>query len=226
MPPASPRRRHLLTGTAAALLVPAFPPLAFGPLPGVRPGRLRFRRILPLAWVKSLHAKLFIVTALVTSGITVAVALQIIRNSRKELEISTKQIALETSQAVEADIVARDPGFSDPRKIESVLESFAGEGRSIFQIDVFKAEGKDQVSFLVSSGEEAEIEWKPGISTYMTVGTPTAENVPLGEPATGQTRRSRPRQAERALEGRPLPARRVLMRGSQAPPQDSNDDRR
>lgn len=151
--------------------------------------RLRFRRLLPLAWFKSLHAKLFIVTALVTSGITVAVALQIIWNSRKELESSTKQIALETSQAVEADILTRDPNFSDPRGIEGVLESFAGEGRSIFQIDVFKAEGRDQVNFVISSGDEASIDWKPGISTYMTVGTPTAEIVPLVDTDTGQTSR-------------------------------------
>jgi len=141
-----------------------------------------------LAWFQSLHAKLFIITALVTSGITVAVAIQINRNSRRELENYTKKQAFETSQAVEADITTRDPTFSDPRKIEEVLESFAGEGRAIFQIDVFKAEGKDQINFVTSSGDDSSIDWKPGLVTYMTVGTPTADLVPLVDPQ-GQSSR-------------------------------------
>ena len=141
--------------------------------------RFRLRRILPLGWFTSLHAKLFIVTALLTSGITVAVAIQINRNLRRELESYSRKLALETSQAVEADITARDPTFSDPRKIEELLESLAGEGRAIFQIDVFKAEGRDQINFVISSGDENTVDWKPGISTYMTIGTPTADIVPL-----------------------------------------------
>ncbi len=144
--------------------------------------RFRLRRILPLGWFKSLHAKLFIVTAILTSGITVAVALQINRNLRRELESYSRKLAIETSQAVEADITARDPTFSDPRKIEEVLESLAGDGRAIFQIDVFKAEGRDQINFVTSSGDDSTIDWKPGLSTYMTVGTPTAEIVPLVDP--------------------------------------------
>jgi len=132
-----------------------------------------------LGWFTSLHAKLFIVTALLTSGITVAVAIQINRNLRRELESYSRKLALETSQAVEADITARDPTFSDPRKIEELLESLAGEGRAIFQIDVFKAEGRDQINFVISSGDENTVDWKPGISTYMTIGTPTADIVPL-----------------------------------------------
>ena len=38
------------------------------------------------AWFHSLHAKLFTVTALVTSVLTVAVAFSLTRNSRRELE--------------------------------------------------------------------------------------------------------------------------------------------
>ena len=151
--------------------------------------KFRFRRIIPWGWFKSLHAKLFIVTALVTSGITVAVAFQINRNSRRELESYSKKLAFETSQAVEADITNRDPTFSDPRKLEEVLESLAGEGRAIFQIDVFKAEGRDQINFVVSSGDESAIEWKPGIVTYMTVGTPTADMVDLIDTRTEQINR-------------------------------------
>jgi signal transduction histidine kinase len=141
--------------------------------------RFRLRRLLPLGWFKSLHAKLFIVTALVTSGITVAVAFQINRNSRRELEAYSKKLAIETSKAVEADITTRDPDFSDPRKIEEVLESLAGDGRAIFQIDVFKAEGKEQINLVTSSGDDSSVEWKPGLVTYMTVGTHTADIVPL-----------------------------------------------
>lgn len=144
---------------------------------------MRLRKFLrSLAWFQSLHAKLFIITALVTSGITVAVAFQINRNSRREIETYSKKLAFDTSQAVEADITTRDPGFNDPRKIEEVLESFAGEGRAIFQIDVFKAEGKDQINFVTSSADDGSVEWKPGLVTYMTVGTPTADLVGLEDP--------------------------------------------
>ena len=40
-------------------------------------------RFIPLAWFRSLHAKLFTVTALVTSLLTIAVAYSITRNSRR-----------------------------------------------------------------------------------------------------------------------------------------------
>ena len=151
--------------------------------------KFRLRKIIPWAWFKSLHAKLFILTALVTSGITVAVAFQINRNSRRELLAYSKKLALETSQAVEADITTRDPTFSDPRKIEEVLESLAGEGRAIFKIDVFKAEGRDQINFVISSGDESTVDWKPGLATYMTVGTPTADMVDLIDPGTERINR-------------------------------------
>lgn len=151
--------------------------------------KFRFRKIIPWAWFKSLHAKLFILTALVTSGITVAVAFQINRNSRRELLAYSKKLAIETSQAVEADITTRDPTFSDPRKIEEVLEGLAGEGRAIFQIDVFKAEGKDQINFVTSSGDDSGVDWKPGLVTYMTVGTPTTDMVDLIDQRTEKTNR-------------------------------------
>jgi len=151
--------------------------------------KFRFRKIIPWAWFKSLHAKLFILTALVTSGVTVAVAFQINRNSRRELLAYSKKLAIETSQAVEADITTRDPTFSDPRKIEEVLEGLAGEGRAIFQIDVFKAEGKDQINFVTSSNDDSGVDWKPGMVTYMTVGTPTADMVDLIDQRTEKTNR-------------------------------------
>jgi len=118
----------------------------------------------------------------VTSGITVAVAFQINRNSRAELLTYSKKLAIETSQAVEADITHRDPTFSDPRKLQEVLDSLAGEGRAIFQIDVFHAEkidGKDQIKLFTSSGDESAVEWKPGLITYMPVGTLTPDEVDL-----------------------------------------------
>jgi len=90
---------------------------------------------------------------------------------------------------VEADITTRDPTFSDPRKIEEVLEGLAGEGRAIFQIDVFKAEGKDQINFVTSSNDDSGVDWKPGMVTYMTVGTPTADMVDLIDQRTEKTNR-------------------------------------
>ena len=94
------------------------------------------------AWFHSLHAKLFTVTALVTSVLTVAVAFSITRNSRRELEKYSRNLSIETSQAVETEILQRwnrdFHDFKDPKKIKELLESLAGPDRSIFQIDVFR----------------------------------------------------------------------------------------
>ena len=62
-------------------------------------------RLQPFQWLRSLHAKLFIATALVTSVLTFAVAFSITRNSRVEMEGYAKELALQTSQAVETEIV-------------------------------------------------------------------------------------------------------------------------
>jgi len=137
-------------------------------------------RIRPLAWLRSVHAKLFLLLGLVTSVLTVAVAYSITRNSRRELETYSRQLTIDTAGTVETDVVERDPGFKDPDKLNQLLESIAGPDRSIFQIDVFKRVGKsNEVELVRSSGDEANVEWGPEIGSYLTLTKPQAELVDL-----------------------------------------------
>ena len=140
-------------------------------------------RIRPLAWLRSLHAKLFLLLGLVTSVLTVAVAYSITRNSRRELESYSRRLVIEAAGTVETDIVERDPTFKDPDKLDQLLESIAGPDRSIFQIDVFKRVGRgSEVELVRSSGDESIVEWGPEIGSYLTLQGPQAELVDL-EPA-------------------------------------------
>jgi signal transduction histidine kinase len=150
--------------------------------------RFRFRRIIPWAWFQSLHAKLFIMTALVTSGITVLLAISISRNYRQQAENYAKQQAFEASQTVETEIQERDPKFSDPRKIKEVIEGLAGPDRSIFQIDVFQAIDRDHVVLKASSNSDDDPpDYGEGIGSYMYTpgGQPTALPIELNTGTKG-----------------------------------------
>ena len=137
-------------------------------------------RIRPLAWLLSVHAKLFLLLGLVTSVLTVAVAYSITRNSRRELETYSRKLVIEATGTVETDILERDPTFKDPDKLDQLLESIAGPDRSIFQIDVFKRLGKgNEVELVRSSGDEAIVDWGPEIGSYMSLQGPQAELVDL-----------------------------------------------
>jgi signal transduction histidine kinase len=138
-------------------------------------------RIRPLAWLLSLHAKLFLLLGLVTSVLTVAVAYSIVRNSRRELENYSRKLVIEAAVTVETDVIERDPTFKDPDKLDQMLSSIAGHDRSIFQIDVFKRVGKGNDVALVRSSEEEEdkVEWGPEIGTYLSLPGPQAELVEL-----------------------------------------------
>src|SRR5512133_1317186 len=137
-------------------------------------------RIRPMAWLHSVHAKLFLLLGLVTSVLTVAVAYSIIRNSRRELENYSRQLTIETAGTVETDVVERDPAFRDADKLDQLLESIDGPDRSIFQIDVFRRVGKsNEVELVRSSVDEASVEWGPEIGSYLTLAKPQAELVDL-----------------------------------------------
>ncbi len=137
-------------------------------------------RLRPLAWLRSLHAKLFVLLGLVTSVLTVAVAITIVRNSRRELESYSRNLVIEAAGTVETDIVERDPGFKDPDKLDQVLASIAGPDRSIFQIDVFRRVGRgNEVELVRSSGEESTVDWGPEIGSYLTLPKAQAELVDL-----------------------------------------------
>jgi signal transduction histidine kinase len=134
----------------------------------------------PLGWLRSLHAKLFLLLGLVTSILTVAIAYSIIRNSRRELESYSRKLTIETATTVETDILERDPGFKDPEKLDQLLASIAGPDRSIFQIDVFTRVGKsNEVELLRSSGDETTVDWGPEIGSYLSIPGPQAELVDL-----------------------------------------------
>ena len=139
-------------------------------------------RFQPFAWFHSLHAKLFTVTALVTSVLTVAVAFSITRNSRRELEKYSRNLSIETSQAVETEILQRwnkdFHDFHDPSKIKELLQSLAGPDRSIFQIDVFRRlPNNSQVSLVASSEDEDKVEWGKEIGSHMEISSPQSELV-------------------------------------------------
>ena len=130
----------------------------------------------PFKWLRSLHAKLFLLMALVTSVLTVAVAYNITHNSRQEMEAYTKNLTIEAARTIETEILERDPNFKDKRKVEEMLVSIAGKDRSILQVDVFQRIDKTEtVDLLVSSGVEAEIEWTPDLGKYMRLKGPSAE---------------------------------------------------
>jgi signal transduction histidine kinase len=136
------------------------------------------------AWFHSLHAKLFTVTALVTSVLTVAVAFSITRNSRRELEKYSRNLAIETSQAVETEILQRwnkdFHDFKDPQKLKELLQSLAGPDRSIFQIDVFRRmPNTSQVALVASSEDEDKVDWGKEIGSHMEISTPQSELVEL-----------------------------------------------
>ena len=138
----------------------------------------------PFAWFHSLHAKLFTVTALVTSVLTVAVAFSITRNSRRELERYSRNLSIETSQAVETEILQRWSkdfhDFHDPAKIKELLQSLAGPDRSIFQIDVFRRlPYNSQVALVASSEDEDKVDWGKEIGSHMEIVQAQAELVEL-----------------------------------------------
>jgi len=137
-------------------------------------------RIRPLAWLSSLHAKLFVLLGIVTSVLTMAVAYNIIRNFRQELRSYSRKLTIETAATVETDIIERDPTFQNPDKLDQLLASIAGPDRSIFQVDVFKRMGKgNEVELVRSSGEESAVDWGPEIGSYLTLQAPQAELVDL-----------------------------------------------
>ena len=123
-----------------------------------------------LLWIHSLHAKLFVVTAIVTSVLTVGVAYSITKNNRVDFEEYAKKIALETCEVVKKDILERGADFKDPRKIEEILESMAGGNRSIFQIDVFYPDRGSSELKLISSADEATVAWGAEIQDHLTRG--------------------------------------------------------
>ena len=126
-----------------------------------------------LKWFKSVHAKLFLVTGLLTSLLTLAIAYTITDNYRNEMLDYTHNLALQTARIVASEIQQRDHHFEDPGWLKAFLVNLAGTDKSIDQIDVFKAEplGKSniatRVALVTSSTNEAEVVWTTDLGRYL-----------------------------------------------------------
>jgi signal transduction histidine kinase len=142
-------------------------------------------RFQPLHWFQSVHAKLFILTGLVTTALTVIVAYSITANYRVTIENYTQNLAIQTAKTVETEIQQRDPEFKDPRKIKEVLESLQGSDKSIVRIDVFRAESRDRVAFVTSSDDDDQVigTWGP-LDGWRLGGKNNNEDTPFADRMT------------------------------------------
>ncbi len=140
-----------------------------------------FRRLRP--WLSSLRVRLFLVTALATSLLTVAVALSINRNHHQEMLNYTRGLALDTSQAIVTEVLQRwdvDRDLRDPRQIDDILEQLAGPDRSVLQIDVFRLEGRHGgLSLVASSEHQGLVTFGPDLEAHLEASEPRPELVEL-----------------------------------------------
>ncbi|MBP1627390.1 MAG: putative Histidine kinase [Holophagaceae bacterium] len=136
-----------------------------------------------ISWIKSLHAKLFLLTALVTSVVTILVAASITNNSRKEMLLYTKRMAIQNGLAVESEIQQRWDldfhDFKDPEALGEFLQTLSGEDRIIFQIDVFKRVADKKVALVASSVAEESVDSGAQLGSYLTLQAPQPELVDL-----------------------------------------------
>nr|WP_320133085.1 ATP-binding protein [uncultured Holophaga sp.] len=140
-----------------------------------------------LTWTRSLHAKLFLVTALVTSAVTILVAASITSNSRKEMLVYTRALAVQNALAVETEIHQRwerdfhdFQNFRNTEDLSDFLETLSGEGRVIFQIDVFKRTGEKTVALAASSADDpSTVAYGSELGSYLALQKPQAELIAL-----------------------------------------------
>jgi signal transduction histidine kinase len=114
-----------------------------------------FRSLIAIAraWPQSLNAKLFVAIALLTSILTIAVAVFIISALKSSIESYTKGIALRTVQGVIEDINRHDPEFKFRRETAELLLTWTNP-ESVRQIDLFtaaKIDGEDYVEVWATS---------------------------------------------------------------------------
>ncbi len=149
-------------------------------------------RLHPLAWLRSLHAKLFLLTAAVTAGLTIAVALVTSNGSREEAMAYAKTLAVDTARNVEHQIRSqmentgdRQGEFRHARDINAMLEDMAGSDKSINQIDVFRRldpvrDGSEGLAVVASSLEDdATVAMGEGLISHLRDQGPYAELVRL-----------------------------------------------
>ncbi len=147
----------------------------------------------PLAWLRSLHAKLFLLTAIVTAGLTIAVALVTSNGSKQVAMDYAKQLAIDTARNVEHQIRSqmestgdRQGEFRHAKDVNAMLEDMAGSDKSINQIDVFRRmdptrdDGQDGLAVVASSLEDDSVaEMGSGLASHLKDQGPQAEVVKL-----------------------------------------------
>ena len=99
------------------------------------------------AWFQSLNAKLFIVMALLTSVLTIAVAISIISSFKVSIESYTKDLALRTARGVIEDINRLDPELKFRRETAETLLTWTNP-EDVYQIDIFAAAIVDEENYV------------------------------------------------------------------------------
>ena len=106
-----------------------------------------------LAWRKGLHARLFLLMALLTSALAISVAFFIISGFKRSIESYTKELAFGTVRGVAADIRRSDPELKFRRETSELLASWSNP-ESVRQIDILmtaKVDGDDHVEVWATS---------------------------------------------------------------------------
>ncbi|MCL1908161.1 MAG: ATP-binding protein [Holophagaceae bacterium] len=107
------------------------------------------------AWFQSLNAKLFILMALLTTTLTIAVAIFIVGVFQRSIESYAKDVATRTALGVIDDIARMDPELKFRRETAEILSAWANP-ESVHQIDIFTAamvDGEDYVDLWATSAD-------------------------------------------------------------------------
>ena len=159
-------------------------------------------------WFRSLNAKLFLVMALLTSVLTIAVAVSIINSFKASIESYAKDTALRTARGVIEDINRLDPELKFRRETAETLLTWTNP-EGVYQIDIFATARVDEENYVEiwatsKARPEEVIKDDDEISKLMELAEERAELITLG---SGQTvwrvyipiQDSRPGRKTRAL---------------------------
>jgi signal transduction histidine kinase len=148
-------------------------------------------KLTPLAWLRSLHAKLFLLTALLTASLTIAVALVTSNASKQYAMDYAKKLAVDSAYNVDYEIHRQlldqkdvQGEFRNSKSIDDLLDSLAGPSRTIFQIDVFRRldpqrDGKSGLALVASSLDDDKVDMGSELASHLRPGGPQAEKVTL-----------------------------------------------
>ena len=154
----------------------------------IPPVRFLLTRTRAREWPQSLNVKLFLVMALLTSILTIAVAVSIISGLRLSIESYTKGLALRTARGVVEDINRLDPELKFRRETAETLVTWTNP-EDVYQIDIFAAarvDGENYVEVWATSGARPEEVLKDDdeINKIMELAEEKTELVTLGSGRT------------------------------------------